>query len=474
MRYNGQPHEYDLNVMDLSVIATARFGLGARPGDLAAVAMAPHAWLLDQIGGPAQQQPGIDALPSTAAVLTEVQALRRERRRNRQSNNEMARNYGRTVRRHYTDQVAARYRAAVATDTPFHERLVHFWSNHFAVSADKQPLAAIAGLFEQEAIRPHVSGRFADMLLAVEQHPAMLLYLDNQRSIGPRSSLGRRANRRRNDRKTGLNENLAREILELHTLGVDGGYSQRDVTSLAKIITGWSIGGSDERGRFADGKPGHFEFREAIHEPGTHTVVGQHYQDRGVRQGEDVLRDLATHPATAKTLCHKLARHFVTDAPPDSLVQRMQEAYMRSGGALDIVYRVLIDSEESWREQFSKYKSPHDFVVSALRAFQHQPDSPRFVATALDLMGQAPWRPGSPAGWPDTAAAWGGADALLKRIEWANTVARQLGARSNPLQLSEAVLGSAVQQRTQTALARAESFRQGTTLLLASPEFQRR
>ena len=370
--------------------------------------------------------------------------------------------------------MAARYRAAVATDTPFHERLVHFWSNHFAVSTDKQPLAAIAGLFEQEAIRPHVSGRFADMLLAVERHPAMLLYLDNQRSIGPRSSLGRRANRRRNDRKTGLNENLAREILELHTLGVDGGYSQRDVTSLAKIITGWSIGGSDERGRFADGKPGHFEFREAIHEPGTHTVMGQRYQDRGVRQGEDVLRDLATHPATAKTLCHKLARHFVADAPPDSLVQRMQEAYMRSGGALDAVYRVLIDSEESWREQFSKYKSPHDFVVSTLRAFQHQPDSPRFVATALDLMGQAPWRPGSPAGWPDTAEAWGGADALLKRIEWANTMARQLGARSNPLQLSAAVLGSAVPQRTQTALARAESFRQGTTLLLASPEFQRR
>jgi uncharacterized protein (DUF1800 family) len=166
------------------------------------------------------------------------------------------------VRDYFNEQVAARYRAAAASDHPFHERLVHFWSNHFAISADQQPLKAIAGLFENEAIRPNVTGKFADMLLAAEQHPAMIMYLDNQRSVGPGSRLGRRANRRDQSRNLGLNENLAREILELHTLGVDGGYTQRDVTTFAKVITGWSIGGMSETGRFADGDPGEFEFRE--------------------------------------------------------------------------------------------------------------------------------------------------------------------------------------------------------------------
>ena len=156
----------------------------------------------------------------------------------KQNNEDIVERYGRWARRHYMEQTAARYRHAAASDYPFHERLVHFWNNHFAVSADKQPLPTIAGLMENEAVRPNVSGNFYDLLLAVEQHPVMLVYLDNQRSIGPNSKAGKRANRRRNDQEFGLNENLAREILELHTLGVDGGYTQEDVTSFARIITG--------------------------------------------------------------------------------------------------------------------------------------------------------------------------------------------------------------------------------------------
>ena len=280
---------------------------------------------------------------------------------------------------------------------------MHFWSNHFAVSADKPPIPAVAGLYEFEAIRPNILGNFADLLIAAEQHPAMILYLDNQRSIGPGSTLGKRAGRFRRDQAFGLNENLAREILELHTLGVDGGYSQDDVTTFAKVITGWSIGGATDRGRFSDGEPGTFEFREAIHEPGAKTVMGKRYAQDGLDQGIAVLRDLAVHPSTAKFVSTKLARHFIADEPPASAVDRLANVYLESGGDLPSVYSTLISSDESWSQTLSKYKTPHDYVLSSYRAFDRKPEDRRFLIGALDLMGQAPFRPGSPEGWPDTA-----------------------------------------------------------------------
>jgi uncharacterized protein (DUF1800 family) len=412
-------------------------------------------------------------------VFVEVSELRRQQRQMKRAAEadtapDIARSYGQLVRRHYLQQTRVRYNNAADTSHPFHERLVHFWSNHFAISADKQPVPALAGLFENEAIRPNVSGKFADLLIAVEQHPAMIVYLDNQRSIGPNSKLGLRANRRRSDQEFGLNENLAREILELHTLGVDGGYSQEDVTTLAKVITGWSIGGAGENGRFADGTPGKFEFREIIHEPGSQQILGQKYSQPGVKQGEAVLRDLATHPATAKFLATKLARHFVADEPPAGLVEKLSRVYLESGGELGAVYEALILAEEPWQKLQAKYKTPHDFVISTLRAFDHVPEDGRLTVAALDLMGQTPWRPGSPEGWPDTAEQWGGADALYKRVEWSNTVARVVGSRANPLQLADAVLGNALSDSTRRAVSRAESPVQGLTLLLASPDFQRR
>ena len=462
--------------MNKAVIAASRFGLGARPGELAKIESRPQAWLLDQLSGPARLAAEIRDLPGSADVLVEVQDVRREDRRARDENpdEDVVRRYGRLVRGHYTEQANARYVAAAESDHPFHERLVHFWSNHFAISADKQPIPAIAGLFENEAIRPNVSGKFINLLLAVEKHPAMIVYLDNQRSIGPGSQLGKRANRRRRDQQFGLNENLAREILELHTLGVDGGYTQQDVTTFAKVITGWSIGGANDRGRFADGDPGKFEFREVIHEPGRQTILGTSYGQAGVRQGEAVLEDLAVHPSTARFICGKLACHFVADDAPAELVERMAATFLETGGDLSAVYETMVNAPESWTEQFAKYKTPHDFVVSTLRAFNHTPDSARFIIGALDLMGQAPWRPGSPAGWPDTAEAWGGADALYKRIEWSNTVARAVGSRVNPADLGDAILGDAFHPETRKAVSRAESLSQGTTLFLASPDFQRR
>jgi uncharacterized protein (DUF1800 family) len=460
-----------------TVIASNRFGLGARPGELGKIDRGPRAWLLDQLQGPSREPAELQGLPDSASVLVDVQELRREQRMQRQPPEDEpspdgTNKYGRTVRRHYLQQADARYRAAAATDLPFHERLVHFWSNHFAVSADKQPMPAIAGLYEKEAIRPNIAGKFADLLIAAEQHPAMLLYLDNQRSMGPNSTLGRRA--ARNDRNVGLNENLAREILELHTLGVDGGYTQDDVTTFARVITGWSIGGSGDNRRFDDGEPGRFEFRDALHEPGSQTLLGKRYPDRGAAQGEAVLRDLAVHPSTARFVATKLARHFIHDDPDPALVDELAAAYLESGGDLPAVYAALVDAAFESPEAHSKYKTPHDFVISTFRALDHVPDNPRFVVGALDLMGQMPYRPGSPAGWPDTAVEWGGADALYKRIEWSNTVARVIGGRAKPVALGDAVLGPGFSAASRKAISRAESEVQGLTLLLASPDFQRR
>ena len=460
--------------MNKAVIAASRFGFGARPGDLKIIGRDPEKWLLDQLQGPQRLHDDIQHLPSSASVLVDVQDIRRQEREAKQSDPDAVKTYGRNVRRHYTDQTNARYRVATETETPFHERLVHFWSNHFAISADKQPIPAIAGLYENEAIRPNVTGKFIDLLLAVEKHPAMIVYLDNQRSIGPDSPMGKRANRRQRGREIGLNENLAREILELHTLGVDGGYTQQDVTTFAEVITGWSIGGTNERGQFAEGDPGTFEFRDTLHEPGDKKILGQRYSQKGIKQGEAVLRDLAAHPSTARFLSTKLARHFVADDPSDAIVDKLASAYLNSGGELAVMYELLIRSEDAWDTAFGKYKTPHDFVISTLRAFNHSPDNRRFITGALALMGQTPYRPGSPAGWPDTAEHWGGADALYKRIEWASTVSQVVGSRVNPVALGDAVLGDAFYPESRKAISRAESLSQGMTLFLASPDFQRR
>jgi len=462
-----------------TIIAANRFGLGARPGELSRIDGNPSAWLLDQLQGPSRQPDELQGLPGSASILVEVQQLRQQRRAMKKSagdepSADTVRKFGSAVRRHYLQQTDARFKLAAATDTPFHERLVHFWSNHFAVSADKQPVSALAGAFENEAIRPKLDGSFYDLLLSVEKHPAMILYLDNQRSIGPGSTMAKRASRRSRNGKVGLNENLAREILELHTLGVDGGYTQQDVTSFANVITGWSIGGAGQQGRFAEGTPGTFEFRENIHEPGKQVVLGNSYRQKGLAQGEAVLADLAAQKSTARHLCTKLVRHFVADDPPAPMVDNLIAVFLASGGDLPKVHAALVKATEPWQQIFGKYKTPQDFVISAYRAFGRVPENGKFIVGALDTMGQTPFRPGSPAGWADTADDWGGADALYKRIEWSSTVAGLAGSNMNPLELGESILGPALSDHTRTAISRAESAEQGITLLLVSPEFQRR
>ena len=249
-------------------------------------------------------------------------------------------------------EAMARFSAQLKAGSGFVERLVAFWSNHFAVSVAKgQGLRATAGAFEREAIRPHVLGKFSDLLIAVESHPAMIFYLDNQRSIGPGSNAGRFDGK-------GLNENLAREILELHTLGVDGGYAQPDVTALARIITGWSFAEAGSE----TGEPGAFLFKANWHEPGVHNLLGKNYPQAGRAQGEAALRDLARHPSTARHIATKLARHFVADAPPPDLVDALAKAFRDSDGDLAVVTAALVTHDRAWSAPPTKIRDPNEFV----------------------------------------------------------------------------------------------------------------
>lgn len=464
-----------------NVIATNRFGLGARPDELAAAAADPRGWLVQQIEGPRPPPAAIRALASSAdlfKIYSQGQQQRREKRTAAPAKDATAQRVAGNIRQKlvpaYLDQVAARYAFAIATPESFRERLVHFWSNHFAVSADKVQVLALAGALENEAIRPHLAGHFADMLLAVEAHPAMILYLDNQASIGPDSPLAERAARRARgkERKLDINENLAREILELHTLGVHGGYQQSDVTAFAQVLTGWSVGGG--RGALAAGVPGAFEFREMAHQPGDKMILGKRYPQDGPAQARAALRDFAAHPATATHIATKLVRHFVADQPPQNAVERIAKVFRDSAGHLPAVHRALVDLPESWQATPAKFKTPHEFVVSAYRSCGFVPDRPQQITATFQLLGQRPYTPGSPAGWPDTAAQWDGPDALLKRIEWAAQFGERMGARVNPLQFAADSLGSTLNERTRTAIARASSTAQGVALLLASPQFMRR
>lgn len=461
--------------------AANRFGLGARGDEIAHIGSDPRGWLLAQVAGKDGGDP-FAGLPDSGAYLDQYHDYLRQRRdmRERQragkDGGAMQANGRRDFRRAQQREFVSRQRLAATTTRPFAERLVRFWSNHFAISVDKFQASLFAGPMEREAIRPHLAGRFADMLLAVERHPGMLVYLDNAQSIGVESRLGAqsapRAQRNPEARKRGLNENLAREILELHTLGVDGGYAQDDVAELARAITGWSVARPADRERRGDDA---FVFRDVAHEPGARRVLGKSYTEAGEAQGEAILRDLALHPATARHLSLKLARHFVADEPPPALVERMVEAYLASDGELAALYRAMVEDDAAWSPTAGKFKSPEDFIVSALRACELLDDGDLGLSVRLQgQLGQPVFQPRSPAGFGDVAADWGGPDALFKRVQAAQALAERLPAsvHATPQAIGNAALAAGLDAETATALRRAESVQQGVALLLASPVFQ--
>ena len=368
------------------------------------------------------------------------------------------------IQKTFRAEALARLQRAVLADCGFTERLVVFWSNHFCISANKGELARMwAGSFEREAIRPHVFGRFADMLKAVEQHPAMLFFLDNQQSLGPDSRAGQ-------NRKRGLNENLAREIMELHTLGVGGGYTQEDVTSLARIITGWTFAG--RQGQL--GAPGSFAFNANAHQPGPQQLLGKTYEDNGVGQGEAALADIARHPSTAKFIATKFARHFVADDPPPALVGHLQETFTKTDGNLKALALALVDSEDAWKAPLTKMRSPYEFMVATGRLLARVPEDPGLYLNGLNVLGQPLWTPAGPNGFPDSNAAWAAPEGMKLRLDMSSQVASRIGNNIDPRDLLELAAADAASAETRRTIERAESRQQALALLLMSPEFQRR
>ncbi|PZO73806.1 MAG: DUF1800 domain-containing protein [Sphingomonas taxi] len=507
--------------MSASSIALNRFGLGARPGE--GVSGDPANWVLAQCERFDARPPAIASAPSTSSVSATLATYFAQQRMIRaefgprrpkpapgaaapmnapgtstpmaapampatmappampgpaaDNPGEAARRAARQLagkqsRDDYGGAVAARTIAALTSGAPFVERLVHFWANHFAVSTDKLEVTGLAGPMEFEAIRPHVLGNFADMLNAVERHPAMLLYLDQAVSVGPDSPFAARRPRRR----TGLNENLAREIMELHTLGVRSGYTQGDVTEFARAMTGWTVAGIG-RGPGArmqdDARPGAFLFLAEVHQPGDRTVMGKRYPAAGEAQAQAVLADLAVHPATATHIATKLARHFAGDTPPPAMVKRLQAAFLGSGGDLPTVYRALVASPEAWVTQPVKFKSPWEWYVSTQRALGTTMVQPGVTVGMMNQLGQPVWKPGQPVGYDDIAAAWAGPDAILRRVE----AAERFAARAGPVDaraLAPTLFPASLSPATTQALARAESPAQALALLLVAPESMRR
>ena len=436
-------------------IAAHRFGLGAYPGELQALAPDPAGglWRQTQIRRP-QADPGVlqRALVEmrTAATIEDKPA--------RQA---ALRALFKGIRQRSRTEFDGAFATAAQSTTPFIERLTWFWANHFTVSAKGKPrVLPFAVSFVADAIRPHVLGRFADMLIAVEQHPAMLIYLNNALSVGPGSRAGR-------NRKRGLNENLAREILELHTVGVGSGYSQRDVIELARLITGWTV----PIGRKQSDASQPFLFAANRHDPGPKSILNARYGD-GLAEGERALRDLAIRPETAQFLARKLARHFIADNPPAAAVAHIAKRYSDSAGDLARTSQALIEIAADRPEWMApKYRQPMDYIAAAVRALGPEILRARQTLPSLTQFGQAPLMAGSPAGYPDKTSDWASPDAVMRRLEWSIFAAKRARISLTPEALAEAIFGAGLSAESRFAVAGAESPRQALTLLLVSPNF---
>lgn len=477
-----------------AVLALHRFGMGPRPGSIAAIEADPRGALIAELERSATSLTAASGLPSSAKAFRAVNDANAKRQAkaviakkeqdakrqqmaqapamqapamteaSTQEGGEMAQKAaaeavpdpGRPI---YLEEAKIRTEAAFSAEIGFVERLVWFWSNHFCISADK--IRSMSGAYEREAIRPHMLGRFTDLLLAAEGHPAMLFYLDQTISMGANSIAG--INRTR-----GLNENLAREILELHTLGVRSGYTQEDVIGFANVLTGWTLvppGDNPEHG-------GEFIFNPRLHEPGAQKVLGKSYDDETAEQGRAVLRDLAANPATATHVASKLVRHFIADTPPPALVERMTKVFVDTGGDLKEVAKAMVLSDEAWTQPASKLKRPGEWAVGMVRATGITQADPKRFTDGQALLGEPLWRPPSPKGFPDDEGSW--IDGTGRRLDVANNFAERVADRVDPQEVIETVLGAVVSSEVKQAVGRAESRQQALALLFMSAEFQRR
>lgn len=448
--------------MPAAAISAFRFGFGLPSGG----AGDPQA-MLASLTGPdlaAGRWPGITtaaALPLAAAAQRAQGAARRDP--------DLRRDF-RKAQALVTAQATHALRVAMArasgSDHGFRERLVWFWADHFTAVARSAPGRALPSAMVEDAIRPHLAGRFADMLQAAVTHPAMLVYLDQASSIGPNSNAGLK-------RERGLNENLARELLELHTLGAGAGYGQQDVRQLAELLTGLAV--NLDRGTV---------FQQGRAEPGAETVLGVTYGPRGMQPIHDALQDLAVHPETARHLSWKLAVHFLSDDPDAGLVQAMAAEWLRTGGDLAAVYAVLLADPAAMALPLAKARRPQEFLAASLRALalggdavMALPDKVLDAAIRRPMAGMGqPWQaPPGPDGWAEGAGGWITPQGLAARIDWAMSVPETLlPALPDPVALAHAALGPLADRVLLRSAPRAENLREGVGLVLASPAFNRR
>ncbi len=506
------PEEQALHVLN-------RLGFGPRPGDLErVVATGVSKYIAEQlhsekIADPlvAEKLAEFETLTLSNEELFERFALpliqaKRERRREMASRNESESGDAGEELRRMRERIppaqrpqrvigelqAQRLLRAVYSERQLEEVLVDFWMNHFNVDARKARVWTVS--HEKDAVRPRVWGKFEDLLLATAKSPAMLLYLDNARSVAPGTTLAdlrprRRPGAEREEEERaplGLNENYARELLELHTLGVDGGYTQKDVTELARVLTGWTV----------DRRTGEFVFRATLHDRGEKVVLGQKIPaGGGIEEGEKMIRFLALHPSTARHLATKLSRRFVSDEPPASLVDRVAKVYRKTSGDLRETVRAVVTSREFYDPSSyrAKIKSPLHLVASTIRAGFGATDGRRPVTQAVAKLGEPLYLCQPPTGFGDTASDWVSAGALIDRMNFATDVAqgRIAGtrldlARLSPAgpdsekalkDLSKSLLGAELSKESLQAIEEklGESFDVplAAGLVLGSPEFQR-
>ena len=444
-------------------IAVTRFGLGAQRGEIKLASESPENWLLEQLDTKNVQSVAWSNLIHSSQALSIAFQYRRNRNKMMSAQeNKRSKSFNRFVRDNLESEVKARAIYAAQTKAPFHERLTRFWANHFSVSARNRQTNLLAGAYEREAIRPNILGNFTDLAIEAIFHPAMLTFLDNVSSVGPNSRAGQRRNK-------GLNENLAREVLELHTITPAAGYDQKDVTEFAKALTGWTIGQNkkDLRGT------GRTTFNDTLHEPGMRKVLGRKYSNKGNRQAISILKTICAHPDTAKNIAQKLARHFVSDIPPPSLVKRLEDNFIKTNGDLKSLYETLVSSPEAWVHTAQKVKSPEELLTSTARAIGIEKVFSIHIRDSYDSLAQRPFSAPTPEGWPDTAESWLGPDAIMKRIEWANEFASTI-PNLDAVKFLYLALGPRLSDKTRANIMRAESQQQALVLALMSPDYQRR
>jgi len=445
-------------------IAVTRFGLGAGEGEIAAASRAPKDWLLAQLRPYNSSHAAFDGLLSSSEIFKLSRDYKEARKVTSDADRPAAsEKYGKAIRRNFEAEVKARSIYAAQTDVPFHERLTRYWSNHFSVSARNRNTRLFPGAYEREAIRPHILGRFYELAASAIFHPGMLVYLDNVSSIGPRSRQGLETGK-------GLNENLAREVLELHTVTPAAGYRQSDVMEFAKALTGWSV---ERYATKENNRQGKTTFKARAHEGGSRVIMGKKYSEKGPTQALAILKDLCQRPETAENIAAKFATHFVSDIPPRALVDSLKHIFLKTDGDLTALYKTLVNSPLAWNSAPQKIKTPEELIISTARMVGFADVITKRARDTYDSLAQLPFTAPTPEGWPDIAEAWLGPDAVVKRIEWANELSSRL-PDMDARQFLKSALGARLSETTLQAVSRAESGQQAFAMALMSPDFQRR